>query len=77
MMHSYQYLYGHDDEREENTKPMLTEKNHPKFFNCTKTIPDFTKFDINCERYGKQKMRANLTRSLMISISIHLNGTTC
>lgn len=52
-------------------------ENNPKFFKLTKTTPDFTKLYINCEREGKQKMRANLTHFIKISANIHLHATMC
>lgn len=63
-------------EGKKNIKPNPTE-NNPKFFKLRRTTPDFTKFYTNCERYSKQKMRANLPHFIKISVRIHLHATMC
>lgn len=81
MMHGYQYLYLDHDHKEGKKKnkhkhqAKAYRENNPKFFKLTRTTPDFTKFYTNCERDGKQKMRANLTHFIKISVSVHLHAT--
>ena len=73
-MHSYQYLYI-TMTREEKMPSQYLHRKSSQILQDRKEITDFTKSYTNFEQYGKQKMRANLTHCLKISISTRLYGS--
>ena len=61
--------------REEKMPSQYLHRKSSQILQDRKEITDFTKSYTNFEQYGKQKMRANLTHCLKISISTRLYGS--